>query len=74
MHFYQEPINHNANVWFQFNSTAKSIACFDSLVQANVRNKKILREAVHNIAANGTTDYKVGLKEAFSQLYSVRIQ
>ncbi|KAI7791674.1 putative voltage-dependent calcium channel subunit alpha-2/delta-1 [Triplophysa rosa] len=56
-----------------FNSTAKSIACFDSLVQANVRNKKILREAVHKIAANGTTDYKVGLKEAFSQLYSLNI-
>ncbi|XP_056603968.1 voltage-dependent calcium channel subunit alpha-2/delta-1a [Triplophysa dalaica] len=56
-----------------FNSTAKSIACFDSLVQANVRNKKILREAVHNIAANGTTDYKVGLKEAFSQLSSLNI-
>lgn len=58
---------------FQFNNSAKSVACFENLVQANVRNKKILKEAVQKITANGTTDYKIGFKEAFHQLSSVRI-
>ncbi|KTG41425.1 hypothetical protein cypCar_00004743, partial [Cyprinus carpio] len=56
-----------------FNNSAKSVACFENLVQANVRNKKILKEAVQKITANGTTDYKIGFKEAFAQLSSVRI-
>ncbi|XP_016135548.1 voltage-dependent calcium channel subunit alpha-2/delta-1-like [Sinocyclocheilus grahami] len=56
-----------------FNNSAKSVACFENLVQANVRNKKILKEAVQKITANGTTDYKIGFKEAFYQLSSVRI-
>ncbi|XP_073723889.1 voltage-dependent calcium channel subunit alpha-2/delta-1a isoform X1 [Misgurnus anguillicaudatus] len=56
-----------------FNNTAKSVSCFENLVQANVRNKKILKEAVHKITANGTTDYKVGFKEAFAQLSSMNV-
>ncbi|XP_051976757.1 voltage-dependent calcium channel subunit alpha-2/delta-1-like [Xyrauchen texanus] len=54
-----------------FNNTAKTVACFENLVQANVRNKKILRDAVHKITANGTTDYKIGFKKAFDQLSSI---
>ncbi|XP_059361308.1 voltage-dependent calcium channel subunit alpha-2/delta-1-like [Carassius carassius] len=56
-----------------FNNSAKSVACFENLVQANVRNKKILKEAVQKITANGTTDYKIGFKEAFEQLSSVNV-
>ncbi|CAM4565898.1 unnamed protein product [Leuciscus chuanchicus] len=56
-----------------FNNSAKSVACFEHLVQANVRNKKILKEAVQKITANGTTDYKIGFKEAFDQLSSMNI-
>uniref|UniRef100_A0A9J7ZWD8 Calcium channel, voltage-dependent, alpha 2/delta subunit 1a n=1 Tax=Cyprinus carpio carpio TaxID=630221 RepID=A0A9J7ZWD8_CYPCA len=56
-----------------FNNSAKSVACFENLVQANVRNKKILKEAVQKITANGTTDYKIGFKEAFAQLSSMNV-
>uniref|UniRef100_A0A8C1BCR4 Calcium channel, voltage-dependent, alpha 2/delta subunit 1a n=1 Tax=Cyprinus carpio carpio TaxID=630221 RepID=A0A8C1BCR4_CYPCA len=56
-----------------FNNSAKSVACFENLVQANVRNKKILKEAVQKITANGTTDYKIGFKEAFEQLSSMNV-
>ncbi|XP_016334697.1 voltage-dependent calcium channel subunit alpha-2/delta-1-like, partial [Sinocyclocheilus anshuiensis] len=56
-----------------FNNSAKSVACFENLVQANVRNKKILKEAVQKITANGTTDYKIGFKEAFYQLSSINV-
>uniref|UniRef100_A0A671SWV6 Voltage-dependent calcium channel subunit alpha-2/delta-1-like n=1 Tax=Sinocyclocheilus anshuiensis TaxID=1608454 RepID=A0A671SWV6_9TELE len=56
-----------------FNNSAKSVACFENLVQANVRNKKILKEAVQKITANGTTDYKIGFKEAFNQLSSMNV-
>ncbi|XP_049330225.1 voltage-dependent calcium channel subunit alpha-2/delta-1a [Astyanax mexicanus] len=55
------------NVVF-FSNEAKPAACFQNLVQANVRNKKILKKAVQNITANGTTDYKKGFKMAFEQL------
>ncbi|XP_043093949.1 voltage-dependent calcium channel subunit alpha-2/delta-1a isoform X2 [Puntigrus tetrazona] len=56
-----------------FNNSAKSVACFENLVQANVRNKKILKEAVQKITANGTTDYKIGFREAFDQLSSMNV-
>ncbi|XP_077090374.1 voltage-dependent calcium channel subunit alpha-2/delta-1a isoform X2 [Siphateles boraxobius] len=56
-----------------FNNSAKSVACFENLVQANVRNKKILKEAVQKITANGTTDYKIGFKKAFDQLSSINV-
>ncbi|KAJ8007209.1 hypothetical protein DPEC_G00115160, partial [Dallia pectoralis] len=52
-----------------FNKTAGKVACFDNLVQANVRNKKFLKEAVdNNIFARSTTNYKVGFELAFEQL------
>uniref|UniRef100_A0A673I3A4 Voltage-dependent calcium channel subunit alpha-2/delta-1-like n=1 Tax=Sinocyclocheilus rhinocerous TaxID=307959 RepID=A0A673I3A4_9TELE len=42
-------------------------------LSSNVRNKKILKEAVQKITANGTTDYKIGFKEAFNQLSSMNV-
>ncbi|KAG8439983.1 hypothetical protein GDO86_005958 [Hymenochirus boettgeri] len=51
-----------------FNNNAHDVSCFNHLVQANVRNKKVLKEAVNNISAKGTTDYKTGFKFAFDQL------
>lgn len=58
---------------FQFNEDAKKAACFDNLVQANVRNKKILKDAVQNITAKGITNYKDGFDMAFQQLLSVNV-
>uniref|UniRef100_A0A6Q2Y0I2 VWFA domain-containing protein n=1 Tax=Esox lucius TaxID=8010 RepID=A0A6Q2Y0I2_ESOLU len=59
------------NVVF-FNKTAGNVACFENLVQANVRNKKYLKEAVdHNIFAQSTTNYKEGFELAFKQLSTV---
>ncbi|XP_062338693.1 voltage-dependent calcium channel subunit alpha-2/delta-1-like [Osmerus eperlanus] len=54
-----------------FNSIAVQAACFDNLVQANMRNKKILKEAVQNISAKGITNYKDGFELAFAQLSSM---
>ncbi|GAA6221154.1 voltage-dependent calcium channel subunit alpha-2/delta-1-like [Lates japonicus] len=51
-----------------FNEKAVPAACFQNLVQANVRNKRILKDAVQNIIAKGVTDYEVGFKLAFKQL------
>ncbi|XP_075455691.1 voltage-dependent calcium channel subunit alpha-2/delta-1 isoform X4 [Ascaphus truei] len=51
-----------------FNNNAHDVSCFNHLVQANVRNKKVLKDAVHNITAKGTTDYKTGFSFAFDQL------
>uniref|UniRef100_A0A8C5CG44 Calcium voltage-gated channel auxiliary subunit alpha2delta 1 n=1 Tax=Gadus morhua TaxID=8049 RepID=A0A8C5CG44_GADMO len=42
--------------------------CFDHLVQANVRNKKLLKDAVQNIKAKGITNYTKGFEFAFEQL------
>ncbi|CAF87956.1 unnamed protein product, partial [Tetraodon nigroviridis] len=41
---------------------------FKHLVQANVRNKKIFKDAVQQMQAKGTTDYKSGFHFAFNQL------
>uniref|UniRef100_A0A3P8XAY0 VWFA domain-containing protein n=1 Tax=Esox lucius TaxID=8010 RepID=A0A3P8XAY0_ESOLU len=61
------------NVVF-FNKTAGNVACFENLVQANVRNKKYLKEAVdHNIFAQSTTNYKEGFELAFKQLSTVNV-
>lgn len=46
-------------------------SCFENLVQANVRNKRMLKKAVQNITAKGTTNYKGGLELAFKQLAQV---
>ncbi|XP_053572489.1 voltage-dependent calcium channel subunit alpha-2/delta-1 isoform X2 [Bombina bombina] len=56
-----------------FNNNARNVSCFDHLVQANVRNKKVLRNAVNNITAKGTTDYKTGFKFAFDQLLNYNV-
>nr|BAB18556.1 voltage dependent calcium channel alpha2c/delta subunit [Aquarana catesbeiana] len=56
-----------------FNSNAHDVSCFHHLVQANVRNKKVLKEAVNNITAKGTTDYKQGFKFAFDQLRNTNV-
>lgn len=47
------------------------MSCFRQLVQANVRNKKVIKEAVQDMVARGTTDYKAGFEYAFSQLQNV---
>ena len=57
---------------FQFNTQVKKTACFDHLVQANVRNKKLLKDAVQNITAKGITNYTKGLEFAFEQLSVVK--
>lgn len=66
------------NVFFsllQFNEKADAVVpCFRTLVQANVRNKKIFKEAVMHMQAKGTTDYKSGFTFAFEQLLNVRSQ
>ncbi|KAI5623838.1 voltage-dependent calcium channel subunit alpha-2/delta-1 [Silurus asotus] len=51
-----------------FNTKVNNTACFDHLVQANVRNKKILKDAVQNITAKGITNYTKGFEFAFKQL------
>lgn len=57
----------------QFNEKADTVVpCFRTLVQANVRNKKIFKEAVMHMQAKGTTDYKSGFTFAFEQLLNVR--
>ncbi|XP_044136059.1 voltage-dependent calcium channel subunit alpha-2/delta-1 isoform X11 [Bufo gargarizans] len=56
-----------------FNSNAHDVSCFHHLVQANVRNKKVLKDAVYNITAKGTTDYKQGFKFAFDQLRNTNV-
>lgn len=58
---------------FKFNEKADAVVpCFRTLVQANVRNKKIFKEAVMHMQAKGTTDYKSGFTFAFEQLLNVR--
>ncbi|XP_046882204.1 voltage-dependent calcium channel subunit alpha-2/delta-2b [Hypomesus transpacificus] len=53
----------------RFNEKAEAVVpCFTHLVQANVRNKKIFKEAVQQMQAKGTTDYKSGFHFAFHQL------
>lgn len=56
----------------QFNEKADAVVpCFKTLVQANIRNKKIFKEAVMHMQAKGTTDYKSGFTFAFEQLLNV---
>lgn len=59
----------------QFNEKAEAVVpCFQHLVQANVRNKKIFKDAVQQMQAKGTTDYKSGFHFAFNQLLNVSPQ
>ncbi|MEQ2162365.1 Voltage-dependent calcium channel subunit alpha-2/delta-1, partial [Goodea atripinnis] len=55
-----------------FNKTARPAACFQNLVQANVRNKRILKEAVQRLKAEGITNYTSGFELAFEQLAQVK--
>lgn len=61
-------LSHSLSIRFQFNTKVNNTACFDHLVQANVRNKKILKDAVQNITAKGITNYTKGFEFAFNQL------
>ncbi|XP_069556477.1 voltage-dependent calcium channel subunit alpha-2/delta-1a isoform X2 [Brachyistius frenatus] len=56
-----------------FNEKASYAACFQNLVQANVRNKRILKDAVQNIIAKGITNYKGGFELAFGQLAQMNV-
>ncbi|XP_039664116.1 voltage-dependent calcium channel subunit alpha-2/delta-1, partial [Perca fluviatilis] len=56
-----------------FNTRVKKTACFDHLVQANVRNKKVLKDAVQNITAKGITNYTKGFEFAFEQLSTTNV-
>ncbi|TKS90812.1 Voltage-dependent calcium channel subunit alpha-2/delta-1 [Collichthys lucidus] len=51
-----------------FNDQARYASCFENLVQANVRNKRKLKEAVQEITAKGITNYRSGFELAFKQL------
>ncbi|KAK1796375.1 hypothetical protein P4O66_009427 [Electrophorus voltai] len=53
----------------QFNEKADVVvSCFKTLVQANLRNKKIFKDKVMQMHAKGTTVYKSGFQFAFEQL------
>lgn len=53
----------------RFNEKAEAVVpCFRSLVQANTRNKKIFKNAIAQMQAKGTTDYKSGFQFAFELL------
>uniref|UniRef100_A0AAQ4QWE6 Calcium channel, voltage-dependent, alpha 2/delta subunit 1a n=1 Tax=Gasterosteus aculeatus aculeatus TaxID=481459 RepID=A0AAQ4QWE6_GASAC len=54
-----------------FNDKAEHAACFRNLVQANVRNKRMLKDAVQSITAKGITNYRGGFEMAFEQLMNV---
>uniref|UniRef100_A0A8C2ZRD4 Calcium channel, voltage-dependent, alpha 2/delta subunit 1a n=1 Tax=Cyclopterus lumpus TaxID=8103 RepID=A0A8C2ZRD4_CYCLU len=57
-----------------FNDKAMyAAACFANLVQANVRNKRMLKDAVQNITAKGTTNYRGGFELAFEQLAQMNV-
>ncbi|XP_076015083.1 voltage-dependent calcium channel subunit alpha-2/delta-1a [Genypterus blacodes] len=56
-----------------FNDKATQAACFENLVQANVRNKHILKEAVLAISAKGMTNYRAGFELAFKQLAQMNV-
>uniref|UniRef100_A0A665VPT0 Voltage-dependent calcium channel subunit alpha-2/delta-1-like n=1 Tax=Echeneis naucrates TaxID=173247 RepID=A0A665VPT0_ECHNA len=56
-----------------FSDKATHTACFKNLVQANVRNKRILKDAVKDIIAKGITNYKGGFELAFEQLAQVNV-
>lgn len=74
LHIHTCPCMNDLCLWSvpQFNTRVKKTACFDHLVQANVRNKKLLKDAVQNITAKGITNYTKGFEFAFEQLSAVR--
>ncbi|XP_063761599.1 voltage-dependent calcium channel subunit alpha-2/delta-1a isoform X2 [Eleginops maclovinus] len=56
-----------------FNDKASYVSCFENLVQANVRNKRMLKDAVQSITAKGTTNYRGGFELAFEQLAQMNV-
>ncbi|XP_055367517.1 voltage-dependent calcium channel subunit alpha-2/delta-1a isoform X5 [Betta splendens] len=56
------------NVVFFNEKAFNAVKCFQNLVQANVRNKRVLKEGVKNITAKGITNYTAGFEMAFEQL------
>ncbi|KAM4652388.1 voltage-dependent calcium channel subunit alpha-2/delta-2 isoform 2-T2 [Discoglossus pictus] len=56
-----------------FHDKAEPVSCFRQLVQANVRNKKVIKDAVQDMVARGTTDYKAGFEYAFAQLQNTNV-
>ncbi|XP_029317351.1 voltage-dependent calcium channel subunit alpha-2/delta-1a isoform X2 [Cottoperca gobio] len=56
-----------------FNDKAMNASCFANLVQANVRNKRKLKDAVLNITAKGITNYRGGFELAFEQLAQMNV-
>ncbi|XP_075967680.1 voltage-dependent calcium channel subunit alpha-2/delta-1a isoform X1 [Anarhichas minor] len=56
-----------------FNDKATYAACFQNLVQANVRNKRMLKDNVQNITAKGITNYRGGFELAFEQLAQMNV-
>ncbi|TKS65201.1 Voltage-dependent calcium channel subunit alpha-2/delta-1 [Collichthys lucidus] len=56
-----------------FNDQARYASCFENLVQANVRNKRKLKEAVQEITAKGITNYRSGFELAFKQLAQMNV-
>uniref|UniRef100_UPI0037E9987E voltage-dependent calcium channel subunit alpha-2/delta-1-like n=1 Tax=Semicossyphus pulcher TaxID=241346 RepID=UPI0037E9987E len=56
-----------------FNDKAMPAACFKNLVQANTRNKRMLKDAVQRISAKGITNYRGGFELAFEQLAQVNV-
>ncbi|XP_034719323.1 voltage-dependent calcium channel subunit alpha-2/delta-1a isoform X6 [Etheostoma cragini] len=56
-----------------FNDKATYASCFENLVQANVRNKRMLKDAVQSITAKGITNYRGGFELAFEQLAQMNV-
>nr|XP_046235041.1 voltage-dependent calcium channel subunit alpha-2/delta-1a isoform X2 [Scatophagus argus] len=56
-----------------FHDKANYTSCFKNLVQANVRNKRKLKQAVQEISAKGTTNYRAGFELAFQQLAQLNV-
>ncbi|KAM3587492.1 uncharacterized protein V6R79_006806 [Siganus canaliculatus] len=56
-----------------FNDKATYPSCFENLVQANVRNKRKLKDAVQTITAKGITNYRGGFELAFAQLAQMNV-
>ncbi|XP_068573511.1 voltage-dependent calcium channel subunit alpha-2/delta-1a [Cebidichthys violaceus] len=56
-----------------FNDKATHAACFENLVQANVHNKRVLKDAVQKITAKGITNYRGGFELAFEQLAQMNV-
>ncbi|XP_028425875.1 voltage-dependent calcium channel subunit alpha-2/delta-1 isoform X2 [Perca flavescens] len=56
-----------------FNDKAMYASCFENLVQANVRNKRMLKDAVQSITAKGITNYRGGFELAFEQLAQMNV-